>query len=216
MAAYPPGPYGTRRGSTIASYGFNGYVNATVDATRMQSLSLADFYNPHGRDATYSAPSPGQDDRLFPRGSQYGEGRPKPTVLAIAVAAMWCGPCNMEAQCELPELHAKYAPCGGQFLLQLADGPKPGITATPRNLLAWATRYNENFPTAIDPSQSLSAILEDGVFPGNMIIDTTTMKIAEVVEGVPDESYWRTFERLLDDRSCPSRQPIPPKDRSCP
>ena len=36
---------------------------------------------------------------------------------------MWCGPCNLEAKCVLPNLYNKYGQCGGEFLLQLQHPP---------------------------------------------------------------------------------------------
>jgi hypothetical protein len=216
VVVYPAGPYGVGIGSVIANYDFVGYVNATADISTMQAIQLADFYNPDGRNPDYQPASAAEDTRLFPAGSQYGEGLPKPTALAIDIASVWCGPCNLEAQCELPGLHAKYAPCGGQFLLQLADGPTPGTAALPKHLSTWATKYKENFPTAIDPSSKLMTLAEADAFPANIIVDTTTMTIVEVVAGVPPAAYWAKFQKLLADPTCPSKQTVPAKPSSCP
>ena len=76
------------------------------------------------------------DDRLYPAGSPYNGDtdtqQPKPRVLLIDIASVWCGPCNEEAKSEFPGLYAKYKPCGGQFLFQLAQGAGPGTPATER------------------------------------------------------------------------------------
>ena len=201
-AAYPAGPYGISKGSIIANYQFVGYINSVVNNQTMQAIQLADFYNPHGRDPSYQPASPAEDDRLYPEGSPYGAGNKKPTVLALDVASVWCGPCNNEAKVELPPRYAKYAPCGGQFLLQLADGPTPGTPATPTHLYNWTKKYVEDFPAVIDPSYKLSALFKSDAFPANFIIDTTTMEIVEVISGVPSESYWAKYEQLLPDPSC--------------
>jgi hypothetical protein len=202
---YPAGPYGIGKGSVIANYQFVGYANSVAYNQTMQAIQLADFYNPHGRDPNYVPESPEKDDRLHGPGSQYGEGTAKPTVLLIDVASVWCGPCNLEAKTELPPRYAKYAPCGGQFLLQLADGPTVGEPATPTHLTNWTKKYQENFPAAIDPSYKLGSLFQSDAFPANMIIDTVTMTIVEVVAGVPSETFWAKYENLLADPSCPGQ-----------
>ena len=202
--AYAPGPYGISVGSTIANYQFIGYVNAQVVSDSLQGTQLADFYNPHADDPTYTPEDPTQDDRLFPAGSQYGEGTPKPKALVIDVASVWCGPCNQEAKSVLPGLHAKYKPCGGEFLLQLADGPTPGIAATEQNLYNWTFKYSTDYPATIDPTYKLGALFDANAFPANMIIDTRTMTIKEVIAGVPDASFWSVFAKTLNDPACPN------------
>lgn len=213
---YPAGPYGVGVGSILANYDFVGYVDATVNTSSLQPMSLGDFYNPHGRDTNAGPESAGEDDRLFPPGSPFGEGKLKPTALAIDVSSVWCGPCNLEAKCNLPAAHARYSPCGGQLFLQLADGPTEGTAAVPQDVLRWATKYKEDFPVTLDPASKLSSSFEANAFPANMILDTTTMQIIEVISGIPDASYYRTFDQLLVDSTCPGRQPIPPKDPACP
>ena len=61
----------------------------------------------------------------------------------------------------------------------------------------WTNAYKIDYPSAIDPSYKLSALFEADAFPANLIIDTRTMRIVEVVSGVPDESFWSTFEEAL-------------------
>ncbi len=181
--AYPAGPYGIGEGSTIANYQLIGYANAKLNNQAMQALQLADFYNPHADDPSYNPPSPDVDDRLFPPGSIYAPGAPKPTVLLIDVASVWCGPCNYEAGNILPGLRKKYAPCGGEFLLQLADGPTIGTAAIPKHLYNWTVKYKVDYPSAIDPSYKLSALFAAEAYPANMIIDTRTMKIVTIIAG---------------------------------
>lgn len=213
---YPAGPYGVRKGSTIADYRLVGYANAAGSSGDMQPISLGDFYNPHGRDTGYRPACSAEDDRVFPAGSPYGEGKRKPTVLAIDVAAMWCGPCNYEAKCELPGRYARYSPCGGEILLQLVDGPVPNVAATQQNLYTWAVdEYKEAFPATIDPKPRRNTIYAVDAFPQNVILDTSTMSVVEVVGGVPGEDYWTTYEGLLADPTCPARQPIPPPAAGC-
>jgi hypothetical protein len=182
--AYPAGPYDVMSGATIRNYAFPGYPNAQASMDELQ-IQLADFYNPTGTD-------------VYPAGSPYGAGKKKPLGLFIDIASVWCGPCNLEAKTELPAKYAKYRPCGGEFLFQLAEGAAPGTTATPANLAAWTHAYKVNYPATYDPTQQLSALYGGGSFPDGVIIDTHDMHIIEVVSGVPDDSVWKTFESTLD------------------
>jgi hypothetical protein len=203
-AAYAPGPYGISKGSIIANYHFIGYANAQLVSGSLQPIELADFYNPHADDPNYAPEDPSQDDRLYPAGSPYGEGTPKPKALLIDVASVWCGPCNTEAKSVLPGLHVKYKPCGGEFLLQLADGATPGIAATQLNLYNWTYKYKVDFPATIDPTYKLGALFDANAFPANMIIDTRTMTIKEVIAGVPDATFWSIYAKTLNDPACPN------------
>lgn len=205
-AAYAPGPYGISKGSIIANYEFIGFANAKAFNGGMQAIQLADFYNPHANDPSY-VPAEGQpDDRFFAPGSQYNTKdangnevlAKKPKALLIDVASVWCGPCNEEAGSVLPAKYAAYKPRGGEFLLQLADGPTPGTPAQPKNLTSWTTKYKVDYPATIDPSYKLGALFEADAFPANFIIDTTTMTIVEVIAGVPNSVFWAKYEKLLD------------------
>ncbi|WP_437981799.1 TlpA disulfide reductase family protein [Sorangium sp. So ce117] len=186
-ARYPAGPYGVSLNRVIANYQFVGYANAAEHNDTMQPIQLADFYNPTGTE-------------VFPEGSLYGAGEPKPKVLLIDVSSVWCGPCKIEAESVLPELYKKYQPQGGEFLVQLADGRTPGEAAVPNDLYRWTTRYDVQYPSAIDPSYKLGALFQADAFPANMIVRTQDMTIMEIVAGVPEENsnFWRTFEKIMN------------------
>src|SRR5688572_28859849 len=79
--AYPAGPFGISKGSIVANYQFVGFVDSTVDTSVTQLIQLADFYNPTGSD-------------VYPEGSLYGAGTPKPKALLIDVSSSWCPPCQ--------------------------------------------------------------------------------------------------------------------------
>jgi hypothetical protein len=214
---YPAGPYGIGKGSILPNLAFIGYANALADVTSMQVIEMGHFYNPHGRDAAYTPAAGAADDRLYPEGSLYGAGQKKPTVMAIDVSSVWCPPCNQEAKCALPVHNRIYGACGGGLFLQLQDGATPGKAATPKNLITWTTKtYKEPFPTAIDPeSRLIDQVAPQEAFPLNFIVDTTNMKIIEVIAGVPDASYWKQYEKLLADPTCPSQQPKCATDADC-
>lgn len=195
--AYPAGPWGYKKGSVIHNYKLIGFANPSVVNNAMQEIHLSHFYNPHADDESYAPESPEVDDRLFPPGSPYGAGTPKPKALAIDAAAVWCGPCNQEAKTELPPRHAKYKPMGGEFMLLLTDGPTQGVAATSKNLLSWTKKYKVDFPAVIEPGLELGAVFSANAYPSNMIINTRNMVIVQVIAGVPDESYWTNFEKTI-------------------
>lgn len=184
--AYPPGPFGIGKGSVIANYQFIGYANALKNSQALQNLELADFYNPTG-------------DAVHEDGSVLEVGSPKPKALLLAVSAVWCGPCNYEADEVLPGEYLKYKPQGGEFFVQLADGAVPGNPATTKSLFNWTSKYDVDYPMAVDPSYKLGALFEAEAYPANIIIKTSTMEIVEVIAGAPEpgSSFWTTYEKVL-------------------
>lgn len=197
LTDYPPGPYGTTKGSIVARYQFTGYKNALTQSDSMQAIHLADFYNPHADDPSYVPEDPAQDDRFFPAGSLYGSRAPKPRALSISVSSGWCGACKKEAKMVLPVRHLLYKPLGGEFLVQLNDGPAPGQAAVQQDLLNWTSQFQVNFPATIDPERQLDALFVTSAYPTNIILDTRSMRIVEVVAGVPNEAYWSLFKETL-------------------
>ena len=183
---YAPAPYGVSKGSIIANFQFVGFPNAMEDNGGFRLIQLADFYNPTGNE-------------VFPEGSLYGAGTAKPKALLIDVASVWCGPCNDEADYVLPGKYLQYKPQGGEFLLMLADGKDPGEPATGESLRKWTTKYEVDFPAAFDPSYKLGNLFVADVFPQNMIINTRTMEIVEVIGGAPDGEFWKTYQDVLDE-----------------
>jgi hypothetical protein len=208
--AYPVAPYGYDVGAVIPPFAFYGFPNAIANNSTMKPIYLSDFYNPHATDATYKPASAAEDDRLFPASSGYKlAGQPKPTVLLIDIASVWCGPCNVEAGTLLPFKHSMYAPCGGEFLLNLHDSAQPGTTATQLNLKNWTKLYKVDYPAAIDPEYKLDPLFSADAFPNNMIIDTTTMKIVHVVAGevIPGQcNYPDTGMACTQASDCMSQQ----------
>jgi len=172
--AYPEGPYGIEIDSIVENFQFRGYPAPYADQSEDQTIQLADFYNPTGSD-------------VYPEGSLFGAGNPKPTVLLIAVSAVWCGPCQYENDVVLPVEYAKYKPQGAEFLLNLANYESSGDPAKFSHLKAWTTKYDTQWPAVIDPTLKLTSLFEANAFPQNILIDTTTMQVLEVIAGVAEE-----------------------------
>jgi hypothetical protein len=184
-APYPAGPYGIAVGSVIEDYEFQGLPNSLVDADNLQTIRLSDFYNPTGAD-------------VFPPGSPYGEGQPKPKALLVNVGAVWCGPCNFEAKNIFPPRYAEFQPQGGEFLFALVDGPEPGVPAEEKHLEGWAKKYDLDYPCVLDPPYKLGALFESDGFPANTIIDTRTMAIKVALTASPPPSFWDEFAQVLE------------------
>jgi AhpC/TSA family len=183
-AVYPAGPYGINPGSIVSNFKFVGFPTPDQGTDAAFNVSLSDFYNPTGTD-------------VFPEGSPYGAGEPKPKALMVIVSAVWCGPCNQEADQILPGKYDEYQPKGVEFLLNLADGPTQGIPAEFKHLKNWVKKYETRFPAVVDPSYKLSALFQQNAFPANMLIDTRTMEIVESIAGAPDAAFYAKVDKLV-------------------
>jgi hypothetical protein len=201
---YPVGPYGIGEGSTLPDWDFEGFPDPALahDANAMQTIHLADFFDPHADDTSYAPVDAAHDDRLFPPGSPYGAGKPKPKALLLDISSVWCPSCSQESKLVLPAKHAKYRPCGGEFLLQLADGPTPGMPATGKNLQNWTTTFAVDYPSVLDPSRRLAALVSSEGYPSNVIVDTRSMKVVKTIAGEPDDAFWASFEATMGAPAC--------------
>jgi hypothetical protein len=183
-----PGPQGYTVGSIIKNFALYGFANhgATPAPTEVQ---LSHFYNPTGSD-------------VFPPGSKYGEGTPKPKAIVLMMSAVWCGPCNDEANLFLPVVVPQYAP-EAVFVATLIDGPQGGVAATLLDVENWAVKYQDAkdvfYPLVNDPKSQIMQVFEPA-FPGNMIIRTSDMRIIERVAGSQPASapFWTTLQQVID------------------
>ena len=208
LPPYPPGPYGVDVGSVIRNYQLDGYRNPTTSTSMLQPIQLADFYNPHGRDPSYLPPDGGVDDRYFPASSGYpNAGKLKPTALLLDVAAVWCAPCNRDAQTNLPVEYTLYEPCGAEFLLNLVDGPTSGTAATPADLAAWVNKYHVNYAAALDPAKQLVPLFPNQGFPEKVVVDTTTMRIVESYVGISTGTCGQAGFDCLTTSDCAACSP---------
>jgi hypothetical protein len=185
-----PGPYGISTGSVIYNYQFLGLPRASYrEAIDLQSMQLADFYNPSG-------------EELFVAGSPYGEG-PKPKALALIGGVVWCGPSNVQASTEIPKLQARFG-SRAQFFFVLEQGPTRE-PATQQDLVNWSAKYKVDYPLGLDPRNSLGALIPEDAWPANIIIRTKDMKIIGSSVGIDQDAFWQLFQDVIDDK------PVTPK-----
>jgi hypothetical protein len=196
---YPEAPYGFAVGSVMEDFDFPGFGNAQVENQTVQTLHFSDFYNPHADDPTYAPADPSMDDRLYPKGSPYGEGQPKPRALLVALGSVWCGPCNQEAKTLFPGKRAMYRPCGGEIMYQLIESTA-GTLSNDDNLRAWTKVYKIDYPAARDPMRKLNPLYADNSFPHAALIDTRSMKIVARYDALPDDVWATAYEPLLDQK----------------
>lgn len=205
LPSYPDsGEWGTAKQTVIPNWSFIGYANSEdPNLQGLQLIQLADFYNPHGYEYAACVEGGGSDcaeqfpDALFPEGSFWGAGQPKPRALSVGQSAVWCGPCNMEAKSILPGEYAKYKPLGGHFIVALIDGPKPGVSATYGDITKWTQKYEVAYSLVTDPSGLLPQLFEPSL-PSNAIIRTSDMRILRADAGAPSAAYWLAFEKVLE------------------
>lgn len=121
---------------------------ATGDLTPVQ---LSDFYDPTGT---------------------------KFRIIRIVVGALWCGPCNQEADFivanKIPET---VAPDGAVLISALTEGPSPGTPATQLDLETWITKHALNVTTMLEGDNKLGALWLQDAIPENITIDARSMEI---------------------------------------
>jgi AhpC/TSA family len=184
---YPDGPFGTSIGDVIEPFSFNGYVNPSlgIGESRRALIELSAFYNPTGED-------------VYPEGSPFGEGEPKPLVVMVNVAAVWCQPCKEEAAVVLPAEYAKFSPQGMELVSILTDSADPGTPASFTDLDNWVSSFGSKYPSTIDPAYKVGSLIDTTQYPANFLIDTSDMTISEVVIGKPTAGFFTKLEALLD------------------
>ena len=197
---YPDTPTGWSVGSIVPNFKFLALPNFADDSLNdagerngdiMYVISMADFYNPTGTE-------------VYPEGSPFGAGRPKPKAIMLDMSAAWCGPCKDEASTVLPGKFAQYHDQGGQFLTVLTEDPY-GDPAVVKTMFNWANAWAFSgwdqeyaYVLGIDPTAKVSPLFEPA-YPSNGIIRTRDMKLIHAFSGVTPGSFWTIFEQVLND-----------------
>ena len=167
--AYPNPPTGYGRaartgkqpGSIINNFKFLGYRNGDRTAG-LTTIALADYFDPCQK---------------------------RYKLLHLTVAAVWCGPCNMETDTIVAD--KKTLDAEGVVVIQaLDDGPTMNVDATVTDLNGWMFVHRANFTEMLDPGlHNLGGFFEAASVPWNADIDVRTMEILR--EGV---GYDPTFD----------------------
>lgn len=186
--SYPSGPYDVTKGSVITNYAFEGFSRPLQAKGDPVPIQLSDFYNPTG-------------EGTYPDDSPIAPGEPMPKALLLDVSAVWCQPCQLESKTILPKEYEEYGPRGAEFLLLLSESAAQGVPADAKDLRTWTGEFDLPFPSVIDPSYTLGSRFVGASLPTNILIDTQTMKIVELVAGIPkpDSPLYAKLDELLED-----------------
>ncbi|HEY8943715.1 MAG TPA: TlpA disulfide reductase family protein [Polyangiaceae bacterium] len=178
-APYPSGPYGRNVGSVIQNLSFLGWRDgaaAEYDPTRLEVVSLSDYYNPDG-----SGPV---------------------KLVALNASAVWCTVCRAEyRQLERDAIYETFRPKGVEILGVLFED-SDYEPAKPDDLAIWGgpDAFQVPFPLVIDPGFKTGAYFETDATPMNMLIDTRTMQILDITMGydtAQPDVYWSKIDRWL-------------------
>jgi thiol-disulfide isomerase/thioredoxin len=140
---------GQRPGNLIRNYKFLGYRDG--DATKgAQVISLADFYDPEMKSTK---------------------------LIHFSAGAIWCPPCNQEAEALVPliaGLKAKKV----VVIQALIEGATRGTGSTMPDLDVWKKKHGINYTLFLDPEQqSLGQFFDAAAIPWNALIDARSMEL---------------------------------------
>lgn len=177
--AYPPGPYGTNRGSTIQNLSFLGWKHpdqAGYDPSKFETIQLSDFYDPDGHTGV--------------------------KLLAINASAVWCSVCRREYQeMHSNDVYASMRAMGLEILGTLFEDNNY-FPAQPQDLKNWGalSTHAVTFPLGLDPGFKLGAYFDSDATPLNMLIDVRTMTIVNITMGItdPTSKYWAQVQGMLE------------------
>ncbi|HWA78279.1 MAG TPA: redoxin domain-containing protein [Polyangiaceae bacterium] len=179
-AVYPEGPYGRGVGAVIANLSFLGWrdpAKAGYDPTKLERISLSDFYNPNGTTNDVH-------------------------VIMLNASAVWCSVCKAEYKhMRDSSVYSTYRPKGVEILGVIFEDAKYN-PAKPTDLVVWGSNdgFSVPFPLVVDPGFKVGVYFDSDATPMNMLIDATTMRIIDVTMGYDSrtpEKYWQYIDSLL-------------------
>jgi hypothetical protein len=152
----PPGGYGhnARAGSTpgsvVANYKFLGYPDPADTSGCLQTISLADYYDPCQK---------------------------RYKMLHITVAGVWSTPCSVETDALVAG--AQSLRSHGIVVLQaIDDGATEGVSATLSDLNYWISVHRPTFGEMLDPgNHNLGPFFNSSGIPWNADVDVRTMEL---------------------------------------
>ncbi len=150
---------GNIRGNVIQNFKFLGYPDPTNTSSGLQTISLADYYDPCQK---------------------------RYKLLHLTVAGVWCTPCNMETDA-IVAAKSQLASENIIVLQALDDGPVMGTPAGVRDLNNWLNLHHPTFPEMLDPGlYNLGGFFNASAIPWNADIDVRTMEILTSSVGEED------------------------------
>jgi thiol-disulfide isomerase/thioredoxin len=157
---YPQGPYGYTgmAGSWLGaivppSFQWQGYLKGS---SQIQTLSANDLYDCDGRNGI--------------------------NAILFDMSALWCGPCQQEAQ-QVPTWMQTWGPIGVVFVNLIVEDASHN-KATTAAAQTWLNQFNLGSAGDVvaDPNFSFAHGGTNGL-PTNVLVDPRTMKVTKVVEG---------------------------------
>jgi hypothetical protein len=174
---YPAGPSGDQVGDIAPNVCVDGWLDPTAadyDATRMEPICFADFWDPEQ-----------QDHRL----------------LLVNTAAIWCSACQVEYQgsATRPSLSAEASARQERGLRVLGTLFQDASLnpATRSDGVRWAQSFEVDFPFGVDADFEMGAFADPSVQPFNLLIDTSTMEIIFTLQGDFPGQLWPLIDEQL-------------------
>ena len=167
-ASYPAGPYGTKKGATMANLSFLGWKHpdsAGYDPSKFETVRLSDFYDPDGHSGV--------------------------KLLAINASAVWCSVCRAEYQdMHSTQVYSKVREQGVEILGTLFQD-NAYYPAQPQDLVNWGATDSHavTFPLVLDPGFKMGAYFDSDATPLNLLVDVRTMTIVSLTMGY-STTYW--------------------------
>jgi thiol-disulfide isomerase/thioredoxin len=152
-----------------------------------QIANLAFLYLPNGMEDANKAPVKGSMADFYAKRKEGAK------LLILSGAAVWCGPCNKEAE-EYRELLKDAAflaylnQKGGRQALQLIQvvlQDLKGNPATENDMKNWATSHKSNYGVGYDPMDQFRPYTPVNALPRNLYIRLDNMKIMFQDPGAP-------------------------------
>lgn len=169
---YPPGPYGTEEGDTLANACFKGFRDPAREPHRESSLetvAFSDYYDPAGS-----------------RGVR---------AILINTAAVWCSACRTEHE-GLSAKNDQDSPNGLRIVSTLFQDVKRN-PATITDLSTWVETFSSDYTMVLDPDYQLGAYASAETAPLNLVVDARTMKIEKKLLGDQPTILWPFIDATL-------------------
>ncbi len=140
---------GDKPGDVMANLKFQGYQNGDT-SKGLQEIRLCDYFDPTAK---------------------------RCKVLHLSAGALWCGPCNAEAEAIVAYVKEQ-RPNGVVFIQAIDEGVNHGTPSTPSDLDHWVVNHKSNYTTVLDPGpQQLKGFFDPAAVPWGTDIDCRTMEM---------------------------------------